>query len=159
MLSRSFFHLRERNKSSESFQNSLLLSSRPCRSVPFYLLPLSLFLPLAPFSSCPLTQFLFVSFSRFLNLSFSLSLSLVNIPTTELSTPTVYLLLAMHLDRLIRSRSSCPDEIERKAHLPRSFIPILWRVNSRNREKERTWGGKREREGERKRHLLRRDIP
>lgn len=137
MLSRSFFHLRERNKrrALKAFRTRFFslpglvgpYLSTSCLSLSFSLLLLFLLVLLLNFFSSVSHDF-----------SIFLSLSLVNIPTTELSTPTVYLLLAMHLDRLIRSRSSRPGEIERKAHLPRSFMPILWRVNSRNREKERT---------------------
>lgn len=115
----SFTREKQEASSESSFLVQVVLSA--------YTLP---FPPPLPF----LSLFPFISSSHEELLSPSLFLSHINIPTTELSTSTVYLLLAMHLGKLIRSRSSRPGEIGRKAHLPRSFIPILRRVNSRNRE-------------------------
>jgi len=94
----------------ESFLNSILLS-------PGFVYPgLSLFLSLTLYSISSVS-------SRFL--------SRINIPTTGLSTSTVYLLLAIRLG----TSPHMPDlrGIGRKAHLPRSIIPFSPSVNSRIR--------------------------
>lgn len=99
----------------ESFLNSILLSQS-------FVYSWSLFLSLTLY-------FLSSASSRFL--------SRINIPTTGLSTSTVYLLLAIRLGTSTHSRPP-RGGIGRKAHLPRSFIPFPLRVNSRIRESDST---------------------
>lgn len=77
MLSRPFFHLRQRNKRQERLLHSLFFSL---------------------FSH--FTLFLLILTLYFLSSSSSCFLSGINIPTTGLNTFTVYLLLAIRLDIL-----------------------------------------------------------